>query len=294
MTVYNLGSINADHLYGVPHLPRPGETLSAISFFTGLGGKGINQSVAAARAGSNVVHIGAVGPDGGWAIDQIAGYGIDTQLISTVDTPTGHAIVNVDQNGENAIVIFSGANNCQSIDQVKKALGRAGAGDILLLQNETTLQADAAKLAHERGMKVIYSAAPFSVEAIKAVLSYITVLMMNQVESEQLCAGLDTELSKLPVEEIIVTKGSKGADWLQPKTGQTAHAPSFPVVAVDTTAAGDTFAGFFAAGIDQGHSVQDAMTFASAAAALKVTRKGTADAIPERAEVDDFLIEKQA
>ena len=294
MTVYNLGSINADHLYGVPHLPRPGETLSAISFFTGLGGKGINQSVAAARAGSNVVHIGAVGPDGGWAIDQIAGYGIDTQLISTVDTPTGHAIVNVDQNGENAIVIFSGANNCQSIDQVKKALGRAGAGDILLLQNETTLQADAAKLAHERGMKVIYSAAPFSVEAIKAVLSYITVLMMNQVESEQLCAGLDTELSKLPVEEIIVTKGSKGVDWLQPKTGQTAHAPSFPVVAVDTTAAGDTFAGFFAAGIDQGHSVQDAMTFASAAAALKVTRKGTADAIPERAEVDDFLIEKQA
>jgi ribokinase len=166
-------------------------------------------------------------------------------------------------------------------------------GDILLLQNETTLQADAAKLAHERGMKVIHSAAPFSVEAVKAVLPYTTVLMMNQVESEQLCTGLDTDLSKLPVEEVIVTKGSEGADWLQPKTGQTAHAPSFPVAAVDTTAAGDTFAGYFAAGVDQGQSVQDAMTLASAAAALKVTRKGTADAIPVRAEVDNFLKENR-
>jgi len=294
MTVYNLGSINADHLYDVPHLPRPGETLSAISFSTGLGGKGINQSVAAARAGSKVVHIGAVGADGGWAIDQIAGYGIGTQFISTVETPTGHAIVNVDQTGENAIVIFPGANNCQSSDQINKALSGAGAGDILLLQNETTLQAKAARIAHERGMKVIYSAAPFSVEAIKSVLSNTTILMMNKIESEQLCAGLETDLLKLPVAEVIVTKGSDGADWLQPKTGQTAHAPSFPVMAVDTTAAGDTFAGFFAGGIDQGQSVQDAMTLASAAAALKVTRKGTADAIPARSEVDDFLREKRA
>ncbi|PHQ99096.1 MAG: ribokinase [Marinosulfonomonas sp.] len=294
MTIYNLGSINADHLYEVPHLPRPGETLSANSFFIGLGGKGINQSVAAARAGSKVVHIGAVGPDGGWAIDQVAGYGIDTQFISTVESPTGHAIVNVDPDGENAIVIFSGANSCQNIDQINKALGGAGAGDILLLQNETTLQADTAKLAHERGMKIIYSAAPFSVEAVKAVMSYITVLMMNQIESEQLSVGLETDLANLPVEEIVVTKGVKGADWLQPKTGQTAHAPSFPVVAVDTTAAGDTFAGFFVAGIDQGQGVQDAMTLASAAAALKVTRKGTAEAIPSRAEVDGFLKENQA
>ncbi len=294
MTIYNLGSINADHLYAVPHLPRPGETLSANSFFTGLGGKGINQSVAAARAGSKVVHIGAVGPDGGWAIDQIAGYGIDTQFIRTVETPTGHAIVNVDQDGENAIVVFSGANSCQNVDQINKVLNTADASDILLLQNETTLQVDAAKRAHERGMKVIYSAAPFCVEAVKAVLSYTTVLMMNQVESEQLCAGLEADLANLPVEEIIVTKGSEGADWLQPKTGQVSHTPSFPVVAVDTTAAGDTFAGFFAAGIDQGQSVQDAMTLASAAAALKVTRKGTADAIPSRAEVDGFLKENRS
>lgn len=294
MTIYNLGSINADHIYSVPHLPLPGETLSASSFETGLGGKGINQSVAAASAGANVVHIGAVGPDGGWAIDQINGYGINTQFISRIATPTGHAIVNVDQDGENAIVLFSGANNRQNIEHVEAALKSAVRGDILLLQNETTLQAEAAKIAYARGLVVIYSAAPFAVEAVKKVLNNVTILVMNKVESEQLCIGLETDLLDLPVSQIIVTKGADGADWLCPDTGETTHTASFSVDAVDTTAAGDTFAGYFAAGLDQGFSAQDAMMLASAAAALKVTRKGTADAIPLRAEVDAFLKENRA
>lgn len=294
MALYNLGSINADHIYDVPNLPRPGETLSANSFETGLGGKGINQSVAAALAGSKVVHIGAVGPDGGWAVDQILNSGIETRFISRVETPTGHAIVNVDQSGENAIVIFSGANNCQNIDQIEAALKGAAHGDILLLQNETNLQAQAAQIAHDRGLKVIYSAAPFSVEAVSKVIENVTVLMMNKVESEQLCAGLETDLADLEVPEVVVTKGADGADWLRPATGETAHAASFAVTAVDTTAAGDTFAGYFAAGLDQGLTVQEAMTLGSAAAALKVTRKGTADAIPLRAEVDAFLKKNNA
>ncbi len=289
MTIYNLGSINADHFYQVPHLPQPGETLAADAFSTGLGGKGINQSVAAALAGSKVVHIGAVGPDGQWAVDRIAGFGVQTQHIQRVETPTGHAIINVDTKGENAIVIFSGANNCQSVTQIEQVLSGADKGDILLLQNETTLQAEAAKIAYDRRLKVIYSAAPFSVAAVKNVMEYVTILMMNQVESEQLCAGLETDLASLPVSEIIVTKGSNGAMWLQPETGETSYAPSFPVKPVDTTAAGDTFAGYVAAGLDQGMNVQDAMRRASAAAALKVTRKGTADVIPSADEVANFL-----
>jgi len=289
MTIYNLGSINADHFYQVPHLPEPGETLAADAFSTGLGGKGINQSVAAALAGSKVVHIGAVGPDGQWMVDRIAGFGVDTQHIQRVETPTGHAIINVDTNGENAIVIYSGANNCQSVTQIEQVLGGADKGDILMLQNETTLQAEAAKIAYDRGLKVIYSAAPFSVKAVKNVMEYVTILMMNQVESEQLCAGLETDLASLPVSEIIVTKGSNGAMWLRPETGKTSYTPSFPVRPVDTTAAGDTFAGYVAAGLDQGLNVQDAMRRASAAAALKVTRKGTADVIPSADEVAEFL-----
>ncbi len=289
MTIYNLGSINADHFYQVPHLPESGETLAADAFSTGLGGKGINQSVAAALAGSKVVHIGAVGPDGQWAVDRIAGFGVDTQHIQRVETPTGHAIINVDASGENAIVIFSGANNCQSVAQIDQALGGAKQGDILLLQNETSLQVEAAKIGHERGLKVIYSAAPFSIDAVQKVMEHVTILMMNQVESEQLCAGLETDLASLPVSEIIVTKGSNGAMWLQPETGKTSYTPPFPVKPVDTTAAGDTFAGYVAAGLDQGLNVQDAMRRASAAAALKVTRKGTADVIPSADEVAEFL-----
>jgi len=290
MTIYNLGSINADHIYNVPHLPCPGETLSANSFVTGLGGKGINQSVAAALAGSKVIHIGAVGGDGKWAVDKIASYGIDTRNINTVDTATGHAIINVDESGENAIVIYPGANHGLIVDQISNAMQDAKSGDILLLQNETTLQAQAAKLAQDRGMTVIYSAAPFSVNAVRAVLENITMLLMNKVESEQLCAGLESELIDLPVSEIIVTKGSDGVDWLNSATGEIAHTPSFPVSAIDTTAAGDTFAGYFAAGLDQGLSMEAAIGLGSAAAAIKVTRMGTAEAIPMRDEVDTFLM----
>lgn len=289
MTIYNLGSINADHFYQVPHLPRPGETLAAHAFSSGLGGKGINQSVAAALAGSRVVHIGAVGPDGQWTVERIAEFGVDTRHIQTVETPTGHAIINVDTNGENAIVIFPGANNCQSVAHIEHVLGSADKGDILLLQNETTLQAEAAKIAHGRGLKVIYSAAPFSVAAVKNVMEYVSILMMNHIESEQLCAGLETELAALPVPEIIVTKGANGAMWLQPETGETGNTPSVPVKPVDTTAAGDTFAGYVAAGLDQGQNMQHAMRWASAAAALKVTRNGAADVIPSAAEVANFL-----
>ena len=288
MAVYNLGSINADHIYTVSHLPKPGETLSADDFKIGLGGKGTNQSVAAARAGSDVIHIGAIGADGQWAKDRISEYGVDTQFVNMVDVPTGHAIINVDRDGENAIVIFSGANLMQDPHQIKEALINAKAGDILLLQNETSHQVEAAKIAADKAMIVIYSAAPFSVEAVKSVLCYTTILVMNKVESEQLCAGLETELIELPVKDILVTKGADGVDWISTQTGKTQHVSSIPVSAVDTTAAGDTFAGYFAAGVDQGMDIKIAMQLGSVAAGLKVTRKGTADAIPMRVDVNEF------
>ncbi len=289
MTIYNLGSINIDHLYTVAHLPQPGETLVANDFSIGLGGKGANQSIAAARAGSRVVHIGAIGSDGCWAKDQICEYGVDVSFIKTVKTATGHAIINLDQNGENAIVIFPGANNQQDISQISTALKTAQPDDILLLQNETTLQPVAADIALKRGMKVIYSAAPFSVDAVKKMLPVTSILMMNLLESEQLCAGLGTELHNLPVENIIVTKGANGADWHFVKNGEISHQPAFCVPVADTTAAGDTFAGYFAAGLDQGMDIKGAMQLGASAAALKVMRTGTGNAIPARAEVDEFL-----
>ncbi|MEP3297230.1 MAG: ribokinase [Pseudoruegeria sp.] len=288
MTIYNLGSINADHVYDVPHLPGPGETLSARGLTIGLGGKGTNQSVAAARAGSSVVHIGAVGTDGEWAKDRIADYGVDVSFVDVIEGPTGHAIINVDQDAENAIVLLKGANHAFALDLVEKALSNANEGDSLMLQNETGFQAEAARIAQAKGLNVIYSAAPFSVDAIKAVLPFITLLAVNEIEAAQLADALGVAPENLDIPEVLITRGKDGATW-RSKTGDTHHCESFSVEAVDTTAAGDTFAGFFAAGREQGMTIPAAMALASAAAALKVTRAGAADAIPTRAEVEVFL-----
>ena len=285
--IYNLGSINADYTYRVPHLPAPGETLAALGMVRGLGGKGANQSVAIARAGSEVVHIGAVGQDGIWAVQALAEFGVDVSHITTVAAPTAHAIINVDTSGENAIVIYPGANQEQSLNQLKTALGGASAGDKFLLQNEVSLQVEAAGFAHERGMEVIYSAAPFDAAAVQAVLPYVDLLVVNTVEAGQLSTELGLSLADLPVPRVLITRGAHGADWVE--AGETWHVPSFPVAPVDTTGAGDCFIGYVAAGLDQGLHPTEAMRVAAAASALQVQMPGTADAIPSRSQVDDFL-----
>ncbi len=283
MTIFNLGSINADHIYQVPHLPRPGETLAATHLATGLGGKGANQSVAAARAGALVKHIGAVGPDGAWALEALAGHGVDIAGIIQVETPTAHAIINVDPEGENAIVIYPGANEKQSLTAVSETLSDAKPGDILLLQNETDLQPEAAEKARTLGLFVIYSAAPFDAEAVRAMLPHTDLLVMNEGEYAALSAALETDL--LP--DRIITRGGRGSVWKS--AGGDTEMPAFAVTPVDTTGAGDCFIGTLAAGLDQGLSRRDAMRLASAAAAIQVTRPGTAAAIPTREEVEAFL-----
>ncbi|MFD1511621.1 ribokinase [Lacimonas salitolerans] len=286
MTLFTFGSINADHTYLVPHLPGPGETLAARSLTTGLGGKGANQSVAAARAGADVVHIGAVGRDGGWALDRLAGYGVQTHAIVQIDTPTGHAIICVDPRGENQIIVYPGANRALTPDQLT-TMDAAEPGDWLLLQNETNLQVEAAQRARAAGASVAYSAAPFEVDAVRAILPMTDLLLLNAVEAAQLCDALGVTLADLPVPRVVVTKGADGVDWHE--GGKTVTVPAHPVDVVDTTGAGDTFAGYLVAGLSQGMTPDDALRLAAAAAALKVTRAGTADAIPTRAQVDAFL-----
>ena len=290
MTIYNLGSINADLFYSVPHLPAPGETLAATAHSTGLGGKGANQSAAAALAGSTVVHIGAIGRDGLWTVQHLRTFGVDTAHVSMLDIPTGHAIINVDPGGENAIVIFPGANMEQSLTQVESTLSAASIGDMLILQNETTLTVEAAEIAKSRGLDVIYSAAPFSASAVREILPHTDMLVMNAVEAAQLTKALGVELKRLDVPHLLITHGGDGATWHDLQDGEEIHAPAFPVSPVDTTGAGDCFIGYLAASLDQGLPKAEAMRRAAAAAALQITRPGTADAIPTRQEVDAFLL----
>lgn len=288
MTVFCLGSINIDHVYRLPTLPRAGETLSATSHTPGLGGKGVNQSVAAQRAGSRVVHIGAVGQDDPWIEAELARHGVAMDFVARVPQGTGHAIVAVDDRGENQIIIHSGANLAQSPAMIAAALSHARAGDSLLVQNETSHQVEAAQAARARGLAVFYSAAPFALSPLMAVLPHATHLLMNTGEAAALVAATGVALGDLPVQAVIVTHGARGADWIAP--GHDAvFIPAFPVLPIDTTGAGDCFAGTLAASLDQGATALEAMTFAAAAAALQVTRPGAAPAMPTRAEVEAFL-----
>jgi ribokinase len=243
MKIYNLGSINIYYFYRVPHLPLPGETLAATDHSVGLGGKGANQSVAIARAGVAVKHIGAVGDDGAWTVERLAKYGVDTTHIAQSDMPTAHAIINVDPAGENAIVIYSGASGAQDPERIKTALADATDNDILILQNETSHQDMAAKTAHASGVMVVYSAAPFDMGAVQAVLPYVSLLIVNEVEVAQLSTALGKPLTNIPVPQILITKGAQGAEWHDLKSGEVTRVAALKVTPVDTTGAGDTCAG---------------------------------------------------
>ncbi|CUH79625.1 ribokinase [Tropicibacter naphthalenivorans] len=286
MTVFNLGSINADLFYRVPHLPGPGETLASTSFQRGLGGKGANMSVAAARAGTRCTHIGAVGADGAWAVERLTEFGVDTRHIETLAQPTGHAIIAVDDDGENAIILYPGANAALTTAGLISALAQAEEGDYFVTQNETVLQAEGARMAQSKGMRVAYAAAPFDAKAVQAVLPYLDLLFLNQVEAEQLQQATGLAPEALPIRDVIVTLGGDGCRWYC--KGEIKHFAALPVTPVDTTGAGDTFTGYVLAGLDRGLPMAQAITLATKAAALMVTRQGTADVIPDLRDVHRF------
>lgn len=283
MALFNLGSINLDLLYRVERLPAPGETLAARDHQRGLGGKGANMSVACARAGAQVHHIGRVGDEGTWAVARLESYGVGVEHVSRSAQATGHAVILLAANGENSIVIHPGANADQQSPLLLEALRCAVAGDTLLLQNETNLQPEAANAAQKRGMRVLYAAAPFCTAAVEAVRGMVDVLLLNEVEAAQLTHALGVGIGELGIEDVIVTRGAAGCEWYNASARRVFPAPSVDVA--DTTGAGDTFTGYLAAALDRGTSMPEAIEEATRAGALMVTRVGTADVIPSREEL---------
>lgn len=292
MAIYNLGSINIDHFYRVAHLPRPGETVTASAYAAGLGGKGLNQSLAAAAAGARVHHIGAVGEDGRWAVDRLAAAGVETGDIATLPVVTGHAVILVDPAGENLIAVHAGANGAVELGALRRALTAAGEGDWFLTQNETALVAEGLELARARGLRTAFSPAPFETELAASVLGSVDLLAVNEVEAEQLSRHLGVEIEDVPVPALLVTKGERGAEYHS--GGEIIAVAAFEVEAVDTTGAGDVFLGYFLAALDRGERPEFALREAAAAAAIQVTRAGAAEAIPTRAEVEALLAARGA
>ncbi len=285
--IFNLGSINIDHTYRVPHFPAPGETLLSDSYSKGLGGKGANQSIAIARAGGQVAHIGTIGEDALWTRDILAKSKVDVSSIEVLESATGHAIINVDPSGENCIVLFDGANVLVPEGQISAALAGGKAGDWFLLQNEVNNGLFAAKLARAKGLKVAYVAAPFEATKVQDMLPFVDLLSVNEGEAAMVCEALGVSEDEIPVEKLLVTHGRGSITYRDGANRYTQDI--FEVEPVDTTGAGDTFMGYFVAQLDAGKAPQEALRMAAAAAALKVTKKGTAEAIPLMEDVAGFI-----
>ena len=285
MTIHCFGSINVDHVHRVPHFPEPGETLTDETYTVGLGGKGANQAVAAARSGGSVRFVGGIGADGAWTLDPLAKVGIDTQNIANLSAATGHAVIYVDPKGENSIVIHGGANQSITSTMIETALEQAKPGDWWLTQNETNLVTESVAAAKAHGLKTAYSAAPFDATATEAVLPHLDLLAVNEGEA----AALHEHLGQAPnVPMLVTTLGSKGVVLAQ-RGSDPLTLPAFEVTPTDTTGAGDTFVGTLVGALDQGANLAAAARTASAAAAISVTRPGASDAIPSAEEVIAFL-----
>ena len=288
MTIFNLGSINIDYIYALPHLVTAGETQAATSFQAALGGKGANQSIALARAGADVCHAGLIHLSDDHWLAEMRTAGVDCQHIQTGDMPTGHAIVAVDAStAENQIILSPCSNNALPEDIITSFLAAARPGDWALAQNETNLTEPFLHTAKQTGLQVCYSAAPFVADITAGLLGIVDLLVVNHIEAEALEAFTGAPLTALDIAHVIVTRGADGASYLgQQDTPFDVPAPQ--VQAVDTTGAGDTYLGYVLAGLDAGRSVREAMHLAAKASAIQVTRPGASAAIPERDEVDAF------
>ncbi len=288
--ITNVGSINVDHVYQVPYFVKPGETLQTVSYQKVLGGKGANQSIALSRAGETVQHVGAIGVDHEWILPEMANSGVGTESISVMEIPTGHALIQVDDNAENCILLFPGANEALGLNDLKARFDEIEADSWVLFQNEMPNLGEMISLAKSRGAKIAVNPAPFDLKAKDLPYDVIDLLIVNDIEAAELAeARLDGDQSKLsslcPL--VIVTRGTKGAICFH--QGETIEVPAFKVEAVDTTGAGDTFVGYILSSIANGMDLGAAMRRASAASALAVTKAGASIAIPTSQEVDTFL-----
>ena len=293
MAVINFGSINIDHVYQVEHFVQPGETIASHNYQQLLGGKGANQSIALAKAGAEVRHVGRLNNHDAHIKQTLIKQGIDCKHVQCTESPSGHAIIQVTPTGENAIVLFGGANQELTNKCVMAALDSTTSADWVLTQNETSAIDEALRLAKQKGLKVAFNPAPMN-EMVKALpKECIDLLIVNQVEASEF-AGTE-ELAKIEAffeqqwahAEVIITLGKCGVVML--KSGQRIEVPAFSVEALDTTAAGDTFIGYFLAAYAQHTDAKQALTRACAASALAVMAQGAAQSIPEQEAVNRFL-----
>lgn len=289
MNVVNFGSLNIDHVYAVDHFCRAGETIHTKSYTQNAGGKGLNQSIAVSRSGQKVHHAGLLGPEGTRLAELLSGSGVDLRYLKHTDVPQGHAVIQVQPDGQNCIFLYGGSNQAVTPQEIDEVLMQLNAGDYLLLQNEIANLTYLLRAAARRGLRVVLNASPISDELLNADLSGVDWLVVNEIECAAMAGcgdaqtGYETLKQRYPSLGILLTLGSEGSvSW---KDGTEVRQCAYPVKAVDTTGAGDTFMGYFVGCLAQGMERQTAMQYASMASAISVTRPGAAASIPLMDEV---------
>ncbi len=293
MKVLNFGSCNIDYTYKVEHFVIPGETLSAAELDKFPGGKGLNQSLAAARAGVDVCHAGCIGTDGVFLKEILEQSGVNTSYLEIKDEPTGHAIIQIDESGENCIILYGGANQKISKKYIDTVLKNFSQDDYLVLQNEISNIEYIIEKAYDKRMKIILNPSPFDESLLKIDLGKIHTLILNKVEAGEFAKTTDiAEIEKYFLEKfnklkVVLTLGSKGSVYFDKKERYTC--PIYPVDVVDTTSAGDTFTGYYISGLINNINIDESLFLASVAAGLAVSKKGAAPSIPKLNEVVNAL-----
>lgn len=290
MKILNYGSMNIDNVYQMDHMIQPGETQMASARNVFAGGKGLNQSIAIAKAGGAVYHAGVVGEDGAILMDTLTKGGVDTRYIKHMSGPSGHTVIQVDKNGQNSIIVFAGENMRVLEEDIANVLSGFEKGDLLILQNELDNSPTIMRMASERGMTIVFNPSPVNEGLKNYPLECVDWFLLNEIEGKALTQETDPEkiLAALKVQypkaNVVLTLGGDGAFCV--RGDEKVFQPIFPVKAVDTTAAGDTFTGYFVTGISKGDDLPTVMKRAAKASSIAVSRPGAADSIPYASEVE--------
>jgi ribokinase len=286
MKILDFGSLNLDRVYKVEEFVKPGQTIQSLRMDTFCGGKGLNQAIAAKKAGADVYMAGKIGTDGEILLNKLEKFGVNCDnVIKQTDVPSGHAIIQVDKTGQNSIILYGGANRTVNREDADKILAKFSKGDILLLQNEISCLDYIIDTADKMGMTIALNPSPIDDNLLKCSLSKVDYFIMNEIEAAQIRGvkntnkALDVLRNTYPDAKLVITKGCDGADYFD---GESLHSFGvYDVTVVDTTGAGDTFTGYFLSGIINGLSSYEILRNASKASGIAVSKPGAADSIPE-------------
>lgn len=285
MSVLNFGSLNIDYVYDVAHIVQPGETISAFARRIFAGGKGLNQSVALAKAGAEVFHAGCAGYDGALLIQTLEDAGVDTEYIQKrEDIQSGHTIIQVDEEGQNCIIVFGGTNREITRKHMDDTLRHFGKEDFLLLQNEMNDTQYLIEQAAHKGMHIVLNPSPIDEKINSLSLEKVEYFIVNEIEGAQIAGAEDVNeiipniAAHYPNAKVLLTLGEQGSKYFD---GVRMYEQSIYSVKVeDTTAAGDTFLGYFLSGIARGIGTEEILRMAARASSIAVSHKGAAESIP--------------